>query len=441
MVVMTKVITRFPPSPTGLFHIGSARTALFNYLFARQNKGEFLMRFEDTDKERSKREFEDDILKSLTWLGITADNADIPRQSERTALYQEYLQKLIASGGAYEGEKSEKGEGNVIRFKNPNTTITFSDVIRGDVTVDTTDLGDFVIARSADEPIYHFTVVVDDILAGVTHVIRGEDHVSNTPRQILILEALGGTRPVYAHIPLILGPDKAKLSKRHGAASVNEYKALGYLPEAIINHLGLLGWHPSTDQEFFTIEELTALFTIDRVQKAPAVFDIQKLNDLNRQHLAKLSNEDFLAVADPFIPPSINRANLINLLPSIRERVTLLSELQTLLTDGGELSFAFGLGTYDSEKLIWKDSSREETLEHLVYVQKVIEDLPDSCESSVVKNALWPYAEEKGKGNVLWPLRFALTGKEKSPDPFTVAGILGKKETLARIAFAIQSLA
>src|SRR3989344_815043 len=209
------VITRFPPSPTGYFHIGSARTALFNYLFARHHGGKLLLRFEDTDRERSKAEYEADIIDGLHWLGIEYDNEPV-RQSERTDIYRRYLQTLIAKGAAYEAEAATAGSGNIIRFKNPKKELVFHDEIHDDIKFDTTDLGDFVIAKNYDEPLYHLAVVADDIEMGVTHVVRGDDHISNTPRQILIIEALGAERPAYAHMPLIHAPDHSKLSKRHG---------------------------------------------------------------------------------------------------------------------------------------------------------------------------------------------------------------------------------
>src|SRR5581483_3053022 len=215
---MSKVITRFPPSPTGFLHIGSVRTALFNYLYAAHHGGIMVFRFEDTDLERSKPEFEQDIIEGLTWLGIPLNLQSLTRQSERTAIYKEHLGRLIKEGSAYEAEESEATPGmKVVRFKNPNRTVTFHDVIRGEISFDTTELGDFVIARTHDLPLYHLSVVIDDAESEVTHVIRGEDHISNTQRQIFLIEALGFKRPEYAHIPLILAPDKTKLSQRHGA--------------------------------------------------------------------------------------------------------------------------------------------------------------------------------------------------------------------------------
>ncbi|MFQ5662055.1 MAG: glutamate--tRNA ligase, partial [Candidatus Paceibacteria bacterium] len=242
-----KVITRIAPSPTGELHIGTARSALFNYLYAKQNGGEFIVRIEDTDKERSKKEFEKDILEGFEWLGLGSD--EVFKQSERTSIYKKYIKQLLDDGVAYiSKEKSKQEEGKeieVVRLKNPGKKVEFIDLIRGEIEFDTTELGDFVIARNQDEPLYHLAVVVDDHEMGITHIIRGEDHISNTPRQILIQEALGFERSKYAHIPLILAPDRSKLSKRgDNATSISEYKEKGYISSALVNYMALLGWNP-----------------------------------------------------------------------------------------------------------------------------------------------------------------------------------------------------
>lgn len=281
------VVVRIAPSPTGKFHLGSARTALFNFLFARQHGGKFILRIEDTDRDRSKKEFETDIIENLKWLKLDYDG--FYRQSERGELYKKYLKKLIDDGHAYIDEE------NVIRFKNPNKKVKFSDLIRGEIEFDTTELLDFVIAKSLDEPLYHLAVTVDDHEMGVTHVIRGEDHISNTPRQILIQEAVGAQRPIYAHLPLILAPDRSKLSKRkHGeSVSLDYYREKGISAAAIINYLALLGWNPGTEQEIFTLEELIRVFDLAKVNKAGAMFDEKKLAWVNRKHfnLAKLNKQ------------------------------------------------------------------------------------------------------------------------------------------------------
>ncbi len=417
--IMAKVITRFPPSPTGYFHIGRARTALFNYLYAKQQGGELVFRIEDTDKDRSKPEFEIDLIEGLKWLGIKWDNSEIAHQSTRTEIYKKYLSALVTAGKAYIGEG-----GKVVHFKNPNTTITFSDLIRGEISVDTTDLGDFIIARSIDDPLYHLTVVVDDFEMGITHVIRGDDGISNTPRQILLQEAIGAPRPIYAHIPLILAADRSKLSGRHGAVSVRDYKTKGYLPEALVNYLALLGWHPEGDQELFTVAELIDQFKLERVQKGGAIFDIEKLNWLNREHLKLLSDEEFANRAAEFWPEA-PAGLLVKLAPEFKVRLTTLSEITTLASSGD-------LGFYSQAPAPTRELLK--TTEFLPEIIAKLETITDmEFKVDVIKATLWDFATEKGRANVLWPMRVALTGLKQSPDPFFVASILGKAETLKRL--------
>jgi glutamyl/glutaminyl-tRNA synthetase len=261
-------------------------------LFAKKNGGKIIFRFEDTDRERSKKEFGEDILESLKWMGITYDEGPF-RQSDRTEVYKKYIKMMLDSGHAYlstgEGDTEfaifdpqklttkalTKNRDSVIRFKNPKKKIIFNDLIRGPVEFDTEELGDFVIAKSIDEPIYHLAVVVDDFDMGITHIIRGDDGISNTPRQILIQEAIGAPRPQYAHVPLILAPDRSKLSGRHGAVSIRDYRKMGYLPEALVNYLALLGWNPGTEQEIFNMNELIEAFDISKIQKGGAIFNTE----------------------------------------------------------------------------------------------------------------------------------------------------------------------
>ncbi len=279
------IVTRFAPSPTGHFHIGSARTAIFNYLYAKKYKGKFILRIEDTDKERSKPEFETEIEESMSWLSLDWDSSY--KQSDRTDIYKEELIELLENNSAYVSKEEKGDRSEVIRFKNPNKIIEFEDSIRGKVKFDTSDLGDFVIAKSETEPLYHFTVTVDDSKMGITNIIRAEDHISNTPRQILIIEALGFDRPKYAHIPLILSSDRSKLSKRYGsgATSIIKLKEKGFLPEAVLNYLTLLGWNPGTDQEIFKKEDLIESFSLEKIQKGGAVFDEEKLKWINKNHI------------------------------------------------------------------------------------------------------------------------------------------------------------
>lgn len=282
-----QVIVRMAPSPTGKLHIGTARTALYNYLFAKQNHGKFILRIDDTDQERSTKEYEQDILDTLEWLGFKYD--ELYRQSERSQIYADHIKKMIDGGSAYISKEEVKEEGQrteVIRLKNQNKKVKFQDLIRGEIEFDTTELGDIVIAKSLQEPVYHLTSVVDDALMGITHIIRGEDHISNTPRQILIQEAMGAGRPIYAHIPLILASDRSKLSKRkHGEfVSLDYWKNKGISAAAMINYMALLGWNPGTDQEIFTLEELLKTFNLSKVHKGGAIFDDKKLAWVNRKH-------------------------------------------------------------------------------------------------------------------------------------------------------------
>ena len=391
-----KIVVRIPPSPTGYFHIGRARTALFNFLFARKMGGEIIFRLEDTDKERSKKEYEEDIIESLKWLGITYDDGPF-RQSERTEIYRKYLEKMLDEGTAYVSKESEGENKEVIRFKNPNKIITFTDEIRGEISFDTSDLQDFVIAKSILDPLYHLTVVVDDHEMGVTHIIRGDDGISNTPRQILLQEAIGAKRPVYAHVPLILAPDRSKMSARHGAVSLRDFRAKGYLPEAIINYLALLGWNPGTDQEIFTIAELIEEFDLSKIQKGGAIFDEKKLDWINKEH--------------------------IKCLPEDVQKEMKLKEV-------GDLPYIKIAPSLDAGKICWKQISKVDTRKHLERVKELAGD----------DAAIMEYATTVGKGNVLWPLRYALSGEEKSPDPFTLMASLGKDESVSRIQRAIDLL-
>jgi len=434
-----KVITRFPPSPTGWLHVGSVRTLLFNYIFAKQQGGVMRLRIEDTDKERSKPEYKKYIYDSLEWLGVAYDGP-VLIQSKRTAAYKEKLQQLISSEHAYiskEEPKEAGGRTEVIRFRNPKKVITFNDKIRGNITFDTTELGDFVIAKSIDEPLYHLTVVVDDIETEVTHVIRGEDHISNTPRQILIIEALGSTAPIYVHLPLILAADKSKLSKRKHGESVATlfYKDQGFLPEAVINFLALLGWNPGTEQEIFTVDELIAQFSLEKIQKSGAIFNIEKLRWMNREHMKRMPQEK----VDAIIAEKLHTINP-KIIGLVRERIETFGDVDQIKASG-ELSFFFETPTYEIAKLVWKDSTVEDTIIKLEQTYKILEEVPTTLWSAEsVKTKLWPYAEEQGKGAVLWPLRYALSGKDKSPDPFTLVEILGKEDTLPRIIKAIEIL-
>lgn len=439
-----KIVTRMAPSPTGKFHIGSVRTTLFNYLFARQHKGTFIIRSEDTDKERSKQEYEDNMLDSLKWLGLDFD--EFYRQSERTAIYQKHIKQLISSGHAYEAEPSkEDSQQAVIRFKNPNKKISFKDLILGDIEFDTTELGDFVIARTINLPVYHLTVVVDDGLMGVTHIIRGQEHINNTSRQILILEALGFSRPQYAHIPLIMSPRGGKLSKRDPeVVPTLEYKDKGILPEALINFMAFIGWNPGDEREILSKEELIKEFDLNKVQKGGGVFNIEKLKWINKQYLNRYSLDEFENYLKPLEVefqkiPNFNQEIFKKIIPIIKERVDDFDGVREMI-EKNELGYYFNSPELNKEKISWKENPAETTQKHLEKVSQLIENYSAEWNNDALKELIFPYAEQEGKGDVLWPLRYALSGQERSPDPFTLLSVLGKEESLDRIRKAQEVL-
>lgn len=444
------IVTRIPPSPTGHMHIGTARTALFNYLFAKHHGGHMVFRSEDTDQARSRIEFETEIIAGLKWLDLKWENDQtVFRQSERASVYRIELEKLISAGHAYESTEASKTDPNqlvtVVRLLNPNKVITFHDLIRGDITFDTTELGDVVIARSLDDALYHFTVVVDDEAMGVTHVIRGEDHISNTPRQILIQEALGYQRPAYAHLPLILAPDRSRLSKRHGAVSLAAYRQAGFTKEAVINYLALLGWNPGTNEEFFTLDELIERFDLNHVQKSGAVFNLTKFKWLNKHYLDQLSPLEFknyLALEDSPVPETIKADSKITpqLIPLWRERYQTRADCWQALV-AGEYNYFFTRPVYETSLLKWKKDSTVNSARPRL--QKLINEIipaTDFSSPETIKAGVMPYAEAEGRGEVLWPLRVALSGQEQSPDPFTIASILGREETISRLRLACDKI-
>ncbi|MDP3729295.1 MAG: glutamate--tRNA ligase [bacterium] len=459
----TAVRVRIAPSPTGYLHIGTARTALFNWLFAKKYGGTFVLRIEDTDIERSDKKFEKDIIESLKWLGITWDEGPV-RQSERLDIYEKYLKKLLKEKKAYwcphtkeELEKerewrianktvlihycdardkdSEKGE--LIRFKIPKTkpivsgnettysadSIIFDDIIRSQVHFFTGPLGDFALAKNLRTPLYNFAVVIDDYEMKISHVIRGEDHIANTPKQILIQRALGFSSPQYAHLPLILDPDRSKMSKRFSATSVQEYRNQGYLPEALFNFMALLGWHPTTDIEKLSPKEIIEQFTIERIQKGGAVFDIQKLNWFNGEYIKELNDKELLQRIKNSGVAVSNDESALKILKIGKNRLNTLKDFE-------ELENSFLVSPYDAALLHWKDTPHAHTVKNLKKVATLL-DTPKS---------IMDFATEEGKGAVLWPLRVALSGKDKSPGPFEIMDVIGAKETLRRINAALQKL-
>jgi len=588
-----EVRTRFAPSPTGFLHIGSARTALFNYLFAKKNQGSFILRIEDTDRERSKTEFEEDILENLKWLGIewnegpiayaqnqklapyrtegSGAGSKIPegkpsasygagknqkyigdygpyRQSERGEIYKKYLEKLLKEGKAYYCFCSEEeleaqrqyqmsiGEAPrysgkcanltkeeikkclaeekkfVIRFKVEAKKIEFEDLIRGKIEFDTGLMGDFVIAKqesgglprtkiSSDSnfsssnkknlvrgrftPLYNFGVVVDDFEMQISHVIRGEEHISNTPKQILIQEALGFPQLKYAHLPLILAPDRSKLSKRHGAVSAAQYRKLGYLPEALVNFIVFLGWNPGEEREIYSMASLIKEFSLERVQKGGAIFNIQRLDFLNGFYVRQKSIERLTELCLPYLIESglieekndpeplklpleekrqfkikesgeeISFETLKNIVSLYQERLKKLSEISELT----DFFFKEKL-EYNRGLLKWREMTDREIKQSLDKSFKILHKIKEGeFTKGNLEKILMPEAEKFGqeiskkrglpaealakagdRGYLLWPLRVALTGKEASAGPFEIAEILGREKTLKRIREAKRTI-
>jgi len=447
---MSTIVSRFAPSPTGLLHAGNYRTAVFAYLFAKHENGSFIMRIEDTDKARSKTEYETPIFEVLEWLDIKADKQY--RQSEHRARHKELLEKLIENNTAYISKETPQKPGDreeVIRFRNPGGTRTFVDVVHGEITTDVSDLGDFIIARSFDEPVFHFAVVVDDADEKVTHIIRGGDHISNTARQMLIREALGFPEPLYAHLPLIMDSNHKKLSKRTGAKALTEYRDMGILPEALLNYIAFLGWNPGDDREYLSKEELIRDFDISRVQKGSAIFDEIKLFSVNQHWMRELSDDSFITHLEVELPSSTSKFDtdkLMKAVPLLKERTKTFKEAREMLS--GELSCLFQEPSLDRNQLVIKEPNdrlgmTKTALEGLL---EPLKTLPEGVSAETVKEVLMPLAnaeEGKGKGGrgaVLWPLRYALSGQDRSPDPFTLVSILGIEETISRIRKAIAIL-
>ena len=453
------VRVRIAPSPTGFLHLGTARTALFNWLFAKNQKGTFILRIEDTDLERSDPKYEKDIIENLQWLGLNWDEGPF-RQSDRLDIYEKYIKKLLLENRAYycfctkeelEEEKEamlsqglppkysgkcrhsknlDPSRPSVIRFKMPETEVIFHDLIRGKVKFNTGLIGDIVIAKDLRTPLYNLAVVIDDFEMKISHIVRGEDHISNTPKQIMLQNALGFEEPIYAHLPLILSPDRSKLSKRYLETSIDDYRREGYLPEALINFLTLLGWHPEKDREIFSLEESVKEFSLKRIQKGGAVFNLEKLDWLNGQYIMKLKSDELASRLENFIPQewSKDREFLIKIVEIEKERIKRLTDFSRLV------GFFFELPDYPAKLLIWDKTSKENTLENLQSVFLLVKNFAEA------ENEIMALAENRGRGKVLWPLRAALSGQVASPGPFEIMKVLGEKETLKRIEIAIRKL-
>jgi glutamyl-tRNA synthetase len=459
---MKEIVTRFPPSPSGYLHVGGARTALFNWLFARHMRGRFVLRIEDTDVARSTQASVDAIFDALAWLGIDWDDGPY-YQSRRLAIYQEHIQRLLDSGHAYyctcsaaaveamrqramagggkpryDGTCREKGlsrgNGAVVRFKAPlDGTTVIADVVKGDIVFQNSELDDFIIQRSDGTPTYNLAVVVDDITMGVNTIIRGDDHVSNTPKQILLFQAFGCPLPTFGHVPMVLGKDKARLSKRHGATSVTAYRDMGFLPEAFLNYLVRLGWSYG-DQEFFTVAELVEKFSLENIGRSAGVFDFEKLLALNADHIQAMSPRQLAPRLIPFLAAEGVAAEE----GAFIERViaTLQPRSKTLVDMARDARFYYAQTIVYDEQAAAKFLTRD-ALEPLERLAQQLEGLPAFTHESL-EGAFQAVMAATGLklGKIAQPVRVALTGRTASPGIFEITEIIGKDKVLERLRAA-----
>ncbi len=487
--------TRFAPSPTGYLHVGSLRTALYDYLIAKQKGGTFVLRIEDTDRERYVQDGVLNIVRSLFWAGIAADegvkfdennkiiqtgNKGPYVQSEKLEIYQKYAKQLLDKGDAYycfctavrldslrRGQQAQKqptgydghcrnyslteaeekiasGQKYVIRMKMPKEGETvFNDLVHGEIRIKNELVDDQVIIKSDGFPTYHFAVVVDDHEMDITHVIRGDEWIPSVPKHLQLFKYFGWKVPQFAHLPLLLNLDKSKLSKRQGDMSVEDYAKKGYLPEAVINFIAFLGWNPGDERELFTLEELIKEFSLERVGKAGAIFNLQKLNWYNQQYIRKLNLFEFAKYAHPFllsaglINDDFDNKKLESILALEKERITTLSELPDAV------KFIFKLPEYEAGLLVWKKSTAEEIKILLSKTHDLLNDIDMkdwnvNCLKSMLDG--WIKENNYSNGNIFWPLRVALSGQQNSPGPLEIASVLGKEESLRRIGIALEKI-
>ena len=482
-----KVVTRFAPSPTGFMHIGSVRTALFAYLFAKKNDGTFILRIEDTDKAREVDGSIEHIQESLKWLGIDWDYGPDKEnpfgsaiQSERLPTYIEHANKLIAKGLAYpdpytqeeleafrkkaEEEKRpflyrdhrpetfETWDGTKpLRLKTPEIKrYKWVDAVRGELEAGPEALDDFVLIKSDGYPTYNLAHIIDDLNMGVTHIMRGDEFISSTPKFLSLYDALEIPYPVFVTLPPILRDDRTKkLGKRDGAKDLLDYRKEGYLPEALVNYLAFIGWNPGTEKEIFTKQELVDAFDISKIQKAGGAFNEEKLDWVNKEHIKLLPAETVrgevvnrLKSSASLNGEKLNDPNFVNKIANIiLDHISKWGDIDTQ-AQAGELAFYFEVSNYESSLLSWKGDALENSKKHLVWVLETISKLDESEfeNADKIKAHIFDYATEQGRGNVLWPLRVALSGQEKSPDPFTLLSVFGKNESVERINTAISKI-
>lgn len=485
-----KIVTRFAPSPTGYMHIGGVRTALYAWAYARKNNGTFILRIEDTDKAREVEGSIDHIIETLKWLGITWDEGpDIGGpyapylQSDRLDSYRKYAKILIDKGLAYADpytkeeldafrakadaekrpflyrdhrpENPPKWDGTMpLRLKITNVSATeWHDEVRGTLSAGPEALDDFILIKSDGYPTYNLSHIIDDLEMGVTHIMRSDEFISSTPKFLALYDALEIKHPVFATLPPIMATDgKKKLGKRDGAKDTLEYRDEGYLPQAMINFLAYIGWSPEDEKEILTPEEFIQIFDINRIHHSGGGFNIEKLDWINREHLKRLSYEDQEEYISKFIPESLKKlpgyTNFMvhNITPILMERIAKGKDIVDM-AEAGELTYFFGKPAYEKDSLFFKSSKILPEDKYRIqsdYLEKVISLLEPILDSDFskdkIKNVIWSFAEEVGRGDVLWPMRYALSGLDKSPDPFTLAETLGKEETIARLNSAIALL-
>ena len=475
---MPTIKTRFAPSPTGDLHIGGLRTALYNYLFAKKNNGKFILRIEDTDRARFKEGSVETILTGLKWVGIKADGK-IVYQSSRTDIYKKYAEQLTAENKAYRcfcsveilnkireeqvkkgnpakydrrclelskeeiEEKIKKNNPYVVRLIIPDGKTKFKDLIRENVEFNNKEIDDQVLLKSDGYPTYHLANVVDDHLMKISHVIRAEEWLSSTPKHIILYEYFGWKSPEFAHIPMVLAPDKSKLSKRHGAMGVLEFKNQGYLPEAIINFLAFLGWNPGDNREIFSMQELIEEFSIDKVQKGGAIFNMEKLNWINGQYIRRLDTDKLVELCIPYlkktklITTKINKEYVEKIVVLQKDRLKKVSDI----IEFSDFFFKEKM-EYDKDLLKWKNMDDRELKNILEKISEIFSGVP---EKDFTKEKLEPILKSEAakvgdNGKVFWPLRVALSGKKASPGPLEIAEILGKEMCTRRLKMAIKQI-
>ena len=476
----SKIVTRFAPSPTGFMHVGSVRTALFAWLFAKKNNGTFILRIEDTDKKREVEGSIEHIIKSLKWLNINWDEGpDIggPNspyiQSQRLDTYKKYAEILYKKDLAYADPYTEE-ELEVFRKKADEEKKPFlfrehrpdkppkwdgtkplrlkikdvkryvwNDLVRGELSAGPEALDDFILMKSDGYPTYNFAHIIDDLYMGVTHIFRADEFISSTPKFLALYEALDIKRPEFATLPPIIGPDgKKKLGKRDGAKDILDYKKEGFLPEAVINFLSFIGWNPGDEREVMKIEEIIEAFDINKIQSAGGKFNEEKLIWLNKEYIKKLPKEKIISEIKNRFPKEFQDEKIINKISDlIVERINVFSDIDKMVVDG-DIQYYFEIPIISKEMIVWKKGGTlVEAKENLSLVSDILNKISDKDFTlEILKQELMKLAEEKGKGNVLWPLRVALSGKEKSPDPFTLLFVLGKNESINRIKKAIESI-